>query len=324
MISTTQFFIWFFEGLQGLGGWLIFGIVSFLAALYVFISSSSRKMPATVFSVSALLLMLMVVPAAVYRFVTPETRATLTQYKEIIFYLGLIGGIVPIFVALGYTMRYHGMVVCEHGHVYAAELGECPECIATPPPPDITGHPEDSPTEFISGAAGSSGIGRRSSREKTGTEQAYPQYAADEPNTEPGGYAMDYENEIGGTELADSGREFIETQFGRVGLPMPSKKKKAQAFLLLPDNHTYQLNAGVNLVGRESDNDFVFLNEYVGRHHAKIVQEDENLFRLFDLGSTNGTWLNGKKVSHSVLLEPDDEIYFGKEAVVLFLATRRR
>lgn len=125
------------------------------------------------------------------------------------------------------------------------------------------------------------------------------------------------------TDIMTEAREFIETQIGRVGLPMKSKPK-AQAFLLLPDNHTYQLNQGITNIGRGSDNDFVFANEFVSRNHARIVEEDRNLFRLHDLASANGTWLNGKRVKQSVLLESDDEIRFGDEVTVLFLSSSRR
>ena len=67
----------------------------------------------------------------------------------------------------------------------------------------------------------------------------------------------------------------------------------------------------------------MFDNPFVGRRHAKIVQEKENLFRLYDLGARNGTWLNGRKLDKSVLLEPDDEIRFGTEVTVTFLSKGR-
>ena len=110
MFSTTEFFIWFFEGLGGIGGWLVFAGIAFLCVVYVFISSLVRKLPSWVFRLSVALLALLVVPAIVYRFVAPETQATLEQYKEIIFYLGLIGGIVPPFrrSRLHHPLRRHG------------------------------------------------------------------------------------------------------------------------------------------------------------------------------------------------------------------------
>ena len=85
-------------------------------------------------------------------------------------------------------------------------------------------------------------------------------------------------------------RQTIHTQVGQILLPFESKAK-AQAFLLLPDGHTYQLNKGTTLIGRDNSNDFVFLNKFVSRRHVKIVEEGKNLFRVFDLGTPGGTWL---------------------------------
>ena len=224
------------------------------------------------------------------------------------------------------------MVVCEKGHVYEAKLGECPECILTPLPPDIAGD-QDFSTEFSGGEGGNDAFPEFEPDTEAGSARSMP-YEPDteagghsmpyEPDTEAGSYPMPFDGSEAGTELSPEGREFIDTQFGKIGLPIKTRKKKAQAFLLLPDNHTYQLNSGANQIGRSSDNDFVFINEFVSRHHAKIVEESPNLFRLHDLASANGTWLNGKKLVRSVLLEPDDEIRFGNEVVVLFLASRKR
>lgn len=266
MISTTLFFIWFFSGLGGIGGWLIFFLVSAAAVLYIFIDSLRRKLPALGWRLGAILLALMVMPGVVFRFLNPVTQLTLLQYLEIIFYLGIIGGIVPFFVALGYFLRFRGMVVCPDGHLYDTILGECPFCI-----------PE--------------GIG----------------YVGND------GPPPTFENE----------RDFIETQFGRIGMP-DKNKPKAPAFLLMPDGHHYKLNKGISEIGRIMDNDFVFDNPFVGKRHAKIVQEKANLFRLYDLGSRNGTWLNGRKMDKSVLLETDDEIRFGTEVTVTFLTKGRR
>jgi len=322
MIATTNFFIWFFTGLGGIGGWLILAAASFLAVLFVFISSLTRKMPALGWRLAAILLALLVIPAAVYRFVPAETQASLESYKEIIFYLGIIGGVVPLFVALGYVLRFQGLVVCANGHAYDPKLGDCPECIRMPEPPDISGM-QDFMTEL--GGEKPAGTPHDSPASTAGAVPGAGFPSGDMADTEPGsfGAGAGMPGLGAATDIMTEAREFIETQIGRVGLPMKSKPK-AQAFLLLPDNHTYQLNQGITNIGRGSDNDFVFANEFVSRNHARIVEEDRNLFRLHDLASANGTWLNGKRVKQSVLLESDDEIRFGDEVTVLFLSSSRR
>lgn len=322
MIATTNFFLWFFSGLGGIGGWLLLAAASFLAVLFVFISSLTRKMPALGWRLAAVLLALLVLPAAIWRFVPAETQATLEGYKEIIFYLGIIGGIVPLFVALGYLLRFQGLVVCTKGHAYDPKLGDCPECISMPELPDISGV-QDFMTEL--GSEQPSGSPQESQNPIAGGMPEAGYSPDGEADTEPVLDASGTRTPIPGTptDIMTEAREFIETQIGWIGLPMKSKQK-AQSFLLLPDNHTYQLNQGITNIGRGADNDFVFVNEFVSRNHARIVEEDRNLYRLHDLASANGTWLNGKLIKQSVLLESDDEIRLGDEVTVLFLSSSRR
>lgn len=57
-------------------------------------------------------------------------------------------------------------------------------------------------------------------------------------------------------------------------------------------------------VGRALDCDISILEPGLSRQHAELdIVDDELIIR--DLGSSNGTYLNGKKVSHSVCREGD-------------------
>lgn len=51
----------------------------------------------------------------------------------------------------------------------------------------------------------------------------------------------------------------------------------------------------------------------VGRHHARIVWESANnaRFVLADLGSRNGTFVNGNRVLHPILLGSGDVVRLG-------------
>src|SRR3569833_2926071 len=49
------------------------------------------------------------------------------------------------------------------------------------------------------------------------------------------------------------------------------------------------------VIGRSSELDMVLVEDMVSRKHAKIVT-DENVVTIEDLGSTNGTFVNGEKV----------------------------
>ncbi len=67
-------------------------------------------------------------------------------------------------------------------------------------------------------------------------------------------------------------------------------------------------------VGRSPNNDIVIDNALVSRHHLKIVQDGSH-YIVEDLGSGNGTLLNGQAVVKETLRD-QDEILVGKHTVV--------
>jgi pSer/pThr/pTyr-binding forkhead associated (FHA) protein len=64
-------------------------------------------------------------------------------------------------------------------------------------------------------------------------------------------------------------------------------------------------------IGRMRENDVVVNNLAVSRFHAVLRREGEG-FALEDLGSENGTQLNGKRITGSVPIEAGDVIQLGK------------
>ena len=58
------------------------------------------------------------------------------------------------------------------------------------------------------------------------------------------------------------------------------------------------------VIGRSSELDMVLVEDMVSRKHAKIVTGD-NVVEIEDLGSTNGTFVNGEKVDKLALKEGD-------------------
>jgi len=134
MSATNAFFIWFFTGLKGLGGWLIFLFLAFAAVIWIFYDSSKRNLPVLGWRLGASLLALLLLPVIIYRFSSVETRLSLDPFIEAIFYLGLLGGILPAVLAIGYYVTYKGLLGCKNGHVYEAVLGQCPECAAVNQP----------------------------------------------------------------------------------------------------------------------------------------------------------------------------------------------
>src|SRR5271165_1098318 len=58
------------------------------------------------------------------------------------------------------------------------------------------------------------------------------------------------------------------------------------------------------LVGRSSDLDMVLVEDMVSRKHAKIAMQGDQIW-IEDLGSTNGTFVNGEKIKRARLKEGD-------------------
>ena len=63
-------------------------------------------------------------------------------------------------------------------------------------------------------------------------------------------------------------------------------------------------------IGSDESNDFVICDSGASRRHA-IVRSKRGRLELVDLNSTNGTFLNGVRVTTPVTFRPGDEIRFG-------------
>ena len=58
-------------------------------------------------------------------------------------------------------------------------------------------------------------------------------------------------------------------------------------------------------MGRAPRADFIVDAALVSRLHCQFALDDLDRLRVEDLGSTNGTWVNGSKVDHAPLLQGD-------------------
>lgn len=68
-------------------------------------------------------------------------------------------------------------------------------------------------------------------------------------------------------------------------------------------------------IGRESDNDLILTDARVSRYHA-VVELIKGRWVIRDLGSANGTTVNGQLISEAHTLAPDDRIQLGDTEMV--------
>jgi len=76
-----------------------------------------------------------------------------------------------------------------------------------------------------------------------------------------------------------------------------------------------ELSRGENLLGRDRRSVAWFDSPTVSRRHARILVTGEEAV-LEDLGSRNGTWIGGKKVTGPVRLSDLDEVKLGSVVMV--------
>jgi len=98
--------------------------------------------------------------------------------------------------------------------------------------------------------------------------------------------------------------------------PVRARPKRAKLVVLNPADS--QLNPGYAFgfgakatIGRRPDCAIVIDEPSVSALHAEIEARNHAWY-VTDLGSTNGTFVNGKQVSGSAYVETDDVVQFGR------------
>ena len=93
--------------------------------------------------------------------------------------------------------------------------------------------------------------------------------------------------------------------------PMASGSTFGNPRLVGDGGQVFQLTEGVNLVSREAGAPISLGGETsVSRRHAEVVRSGSAVV-VRDLGSTNGTYVNGVKLVGEAPLNPGDAVLFG-------------
>lgn len=82
----------------------------------------------------------------------------------------------------------------------------------------------------------------------------------------------------------------------------------------------YALEKNEIFLGRDLSNDIVINDPEVSRRHARLVKTG-NVYVIEDLGSTNGTFLRGQRLSGPVVLISGEIVTFGEKVLLKYEET---
>ena len=114
-------------------------------------------------------------------------------------------------------------------------------------------------------------------------------------------------NEIERELMADAG---VVAKVSDVAEPMNSSPRLVEAALVLQSGERITLDTDSLKIGRQASCRIVFNDSNVSREHAQLRRSADG-WKLLDLGSTNGTKINGVKIAEEQLLVNGDELGFG-------------
>jgi hypothetical protein len=132
---------------------------------------------------------------------------------------------------------------------------------------------------------------------ESGPSIVFPHEPADERETGPAPDAKPFSYD-------DAQPLSGETMGTEVMLPSISPAWLAIEEPGLPDKR-FEIKEAVTSIGTGADNDIVLKDKAVSRHHVKIRIEGQRYF-IYDLASTNGTKVNGRKTTKKSIKEGDD------------------
>ena len=83
-------------------------------------------------------------------------------------------------------------------------------------------------------------------------------------------------------------------------------------------NHAFVLHQDITTIGRTAGNDIVIQDGTVSRNHARLFFHNGQ-WSIEDMGSANGTFVNGKRVERPIPLQSGDQLRLGDDFIAFEL-----
>lgn len=116
-----------------------------------------------------------------------------------------------------------------------------------------------------------------------------------------------------------SGRTMIYSTADRVSEPLEERARaRVKTALLMVEGRKVVVGPAGAILGRGRQSDIVLNDPNVSRQHAEIRPRGGS-WVLTDLGSTNGSQINGRRIDGSEVLRPGDEIELGASVMTFTL-----
>jgi hypothetical protein len=120
-------------------------------------------------------------------------------------------------------------------------------------------------------------------------------------------------------EREEAGHTMVYSTAARVAAPLREEAAvRSQRALLVLDGRRLVVGSGGATIGRSRQCDVVLDDPNVSRRHAD-VRPRGGAWVLSDLGSTNGSVLNGRRIEHPEVIQPGDEIEIGTSVITFEL-----
>jgi hypothetical protein len=123
----------------------------------------------------------------------------------------------------------------------------------------------------------------------------------------------------GSDAVPPAGRTMVHSSAERVAERLAeARPPQRQTVLLVMGGQRLLVGAGGAVLGRSRQSDVMVDDPNVSRAHAEVRPHGSS-WVLTDLGSTNGTRLNGRRVGEPEVLKPGDEIELGTTTLTFAL-----